>query len=133
MKIHRPKCIKTPRQGSVSIPLPRLLDLAPALATVQCERPPRIPLSATRRAPRHHGERPDFGTLQCGSAAERCSYVCQGGWMTFRWWRFWGYRGGVPTGLLLVADKTGMGRSRWSVQALIRSVRHEVARGEWLR
>ena len=31
------------------------------------------------------------------------------------------------------ADKTGMGRSRWSAQALIRSVRHEVARGEWLR
>jgi hypothetical protein len=30
---------------------PRLLDLAPALATVQCERPPRSPLSATRRAP----------------------------------------------------------------------------------
>ena len=41
--------------------------------------------------------------------------------MTFRWWQFWGRSGGVLTGLLLVADKTGMGRSRWSVQALIRS------------
>jgi len=35
--------------------------------------------------------------------------------------RFLSHWGGVPTGLLLVADKTGMGRSGWSAQALIRS------------
>jgi hypothetical protein len=44
-----------------------------------------------------------------------------------------GLSGGVLTGgYCWVTDKTGMG-VRDGTQALIRSVRHEVARGEWLR
>ena len=36
--------------------------------------------------------------------AERCSYVCQGDRLTFRW-PFWGCGVGVPTGLLLVCGQ----------------------------
>jgi hypothetical protein len=40
-----------------------------------------------------------FGFTECNTRrwarpaepdTERCSYVCQGGWMTFRWLQFWG-------------------------------------------
>ena len=42
MTIQRPNCMKTLRQGSVSMSLSRLLDLAPTPAAT------RIPLAATR-------------------------------------------------------------------------------------
>jgi len=51
MTILRPNCVKTLRQGSVSISLPRLLDLAPVLACVRRERLPVSPVAVTRRAP----------------------------------------------------------------------------------
>ena len=41
--------------------------------------------------------------------------------MTFRLPHFWGLRGGVPAVYCWFADKTGMGRSRWSAQTLMRS------------
>jgi hypothetical protein len=41
------------------------------------------------------------------------------GWL--RWPVFLGLQGGIPDGYCWFADKTGMGRSRWSVQALMRS------------
>jgi hypothetical protein len=51
MTIQRPNCMKTLRQGSVSISLSRLLDLAPVLAGVRRERLPVSRVAATRRAP----------------------------------------------------------------------------------
>src|SRR5271169_2970193 len=42
---------------------------------------------------------------RCWVRAERCSYVCQGGRMTFRLPHFWGLRVVSRTGLLLVCGQ----------------------------
>ncbi len=74
MKIHRPDCMKTPRQGSASIPFSLLLDLASALAASSVGSHQDPAGGYERRHRGHHRERPDFrGTaLRVSSLPSMC-------------------------------------------------------------
>ena len=85
MTIQRPNCMKTLRQGSVSIFPSRLLDLEavarPASGVSGYQDPAR---GHEEGAVANHRERPVLGTLRCGSAAERRLRAIAGGQFSVR-------------------------------------------------
>jgi hypothetical protein len=75
MQIQRPDCIRTPRLGSVSIPLSPLLDLAPVLAAVRWGGDQDLPAGGHEEVAVIITESDQIlRTLRCGSAADSASW-----------------------------------------------------------